>query len=98
MLVKTGIVFKKKGMMSHLIQRKLTLTNQPRLYFSTADTSEYKSDILITPFVSAVWKGGDKFDITCKRSGKHYTLKVERADEAEMWATKINRVVEASTK
>ena len=99
MLVKTGIVLKKKGVIKN-IRRKLTLTNQPRLFFSTADTNEYKSDILITPFVQASYHGGDKFEIWCKKSGKKYSLKVENgsADDAEKWATKINRVVEASTK
>lgn len=76
MLVKTGIVVKKKGVIKN-IRRKLTLTNQPRLYFSTADTGEYKSDILITPFVAASYHGGDRFEIYCKKSGKRYMLKVE---------------------
>lgn len=97
MLVKTGIVFKKKGLVKN-IERKLTLTQQPRLYFSTSDTNEYKSDILITPFVSAVLKGAHKFDIICKRSGKHYNLKVPESEDANQWVTKINRVIETSTK
>ena len=79
MLVKTGIVFKKKGMMSNNIKRQLTLTNQPRLYFTNPDTNEYKSDILITPFVQAILKGPDKFEIICKKSGKQYHLKVQNS-------------------
>jgi hypothetical protein len=97
MLVKSGIVFKKKGMIKN-IQRRLTLTNQPRLYFSTADTNEYKADILITPFVQAVHKGAHKFDIICKKSGKHYQLKINGGEDASVWVTKINRVIEAATK
>jgi hypothetical protein len=62
------------------------------------ETNEYKSDILITPFVTAVNKGEGKFDITCKKSGKHFMLKANSAEEANVWVTKINRVVEASTK
>lgn len=52
-MVKTGIVYKKKGMIKSDIELILTLTNQPRLYFMRADTKEYKSDILLTQFVSA---------------------------------------------
>jgi len=52
MLVKQGIVTKKKGgMISSTVKRLLTLTNQPRLYFTNPDNNEYKSDILVTPFV-----------------------------------------------
>jgi hypothetical protein len=83
MLVKTGVVYKKKGgMMSSAVKRQLTLTNQPRLFFSNPETQEYKSDLLITPFLQAVLKGPDKFDIICKKSGKQYTLKVVN-NEAE---------------
>lgn len=99
MLIKSGVVYKKKGLAKYNIKRRLLLTNQPRLYFTTADAPiEYKCDILITPFVSAVLKSQDKFDIVCKRSGKHYALKVEGVDEASTWVTKINRVIEAATK
>jgi hypothetical protein len=99
MLVKSGIVLKKKGMVKN-IKRRLILTKQPRLYFQTADTGEYKSDILITPFVHAIYHGGDKFEIHCKKSAKRYQLKVDSgsADEAEKWVSKINRVIEAFTK
>lgn len=105
MLVKTGIVFKKKpGIMigvSNSVKRRLTLTNQPRLYFSNPDTGEYISDILITPFVSAIMKSGgnqDKFEILCKKSGKHYNLKVSPGEDANAWVNKITRVIDTFTK
>jgi hypothetical protein len=78
MVVKSGIVYKKKGVISNL-KRKLILTNQPRLYYTT-DTGEYKADILITPFVSAIQKAPDRFDIVCKKSGKTIIFKVTGED------------------
>ena len=97
MIVKTGIVFKTKGLVRQ-VERRLTLTQQPRLYFSTSDTNpgEYKSDIILTPFVSAVHKGPHKFEIVCKRSGKVYYLKLAESEDSHQWVTKINRVIEAS--
>ena len=76
MLVKQGIVTKKKGgMISSTVKRLLTLTNQPRLFFTNPDNNEYKSDILITPFVQATLRAQDKFEILCKKSGKQYSLR-----------------------
>lgn len=97
MLVKSGIVYKKKGMIKNDIQLRLTLTNQPRLYFTRADTNEYKSDILLTQFVSAIVKTKNKFEIQCSRSKKQYLLKVAD-DDAEIWVTKINGVIHAHNK
>ena len=48
----------------------LTLTNQPRLNFMRADTKEYKSDILLTQFVSANFLSKKKFEINCSKSKK----------------------------
>ena len=98
MMVKTGIVYKKKGMIKSDIQLILTLTNQPRLYFMRADTKEYKSDILLTQFVSATFKSNKKFEINCSRSKKQYLLKVPENDDAQMWVTKINGVIHAHTR
>lgn len=70
MMVKTGIVYKRKGMIKSDIQLILTLTNQPRLYFMRADTKEYKSDILLTQFVSAKFLSKNKFEINCSKSKK----------------------------
>jgi hypothetical protein len=92
MLVKSGYVFKKKGVISN-IKRKLILTNQPRLYYTT-DTGEYKADILITPFVRAHYKAADKFEIFCKKSGKNLIFKIV-GEDANTWVNKINRVIDS---
>jgi hypothetical protein len=95
MIVKSGVVFKKKGVISNL-KIKLILTNQPRLYYTT-ETGEYKADILITQFVKAIYRDKNRFEIQCSRSGKVIILKVN-GDEANTWVNKINRVIEAHTK
>ena len=97
-MVKTGIVYKRKGMIKSDIQLILTLTNQPRLYFMRADTKEYKSDILLTQFVSAKFLSKNKFEINCSKSKKQYMLKVPDNDDAQMWVTKINSVIHAHNK
>ena len=81
MIVKTGKVFKKKGFGKE-VERKLTLTQQPRLFFSKADTGEYKCDIILTEFVSAVLKGAHKFEIICKKSNKVFSLKIPDSEDA----------------
>ena len=81
MLVKQGIVHKKKGVIS-TVKVKLVLTNQPRLYYCHGDTGEYKADILLTPMVQAVSKAPDRFDVYCKKSGKNIVFKANTAEEA----------------
>ena len=94
MLVKQGIVFKKKGVITNL-KRRLVLTNQPRLYYTT-ESGEYKADILLTPMVGAVLKASDRFDVTCRKSGKTIIFKTASTgvEEAQQWVSKINRVIE----
>ena len=91
MVIKSGVVYKRKGVLGNL-KRKLILTNQPRLYFVT-DQGQYKADIVITPFLKATSHSSDKFEITCKKSGKNIIFKVV-GEDASIWANKINRVVE----
>ncbi len=46
------------------------------------DTKEYKSDILLTQFVSATMKNKNQFEIYCSKSKKQYWLKVPDNDDA----------------
>ncbi len=68
MLIKSGIVFKRKGIISN-VKLKLTLTNQPRLFYTT-DQGHYKADILITPYLRASAQGAERFEIYCSKSGR----------------------------
>ncbi len=95
MLIKSGIVYKKKGILGNL-KRKLILTNQPRLYYLN-EQGLYKADILITPYVRATCTQSDRFEIRCSQSGKSLILRVV-GEDAQIWATKINRVIDAHTK
>ena len=95
MLIKKGIVFKKKGVISNL-KRTLILTNQPRLYYKS-ETGEYKADILISPYLRAHYRAPDRFEIACKKSGKHIIFRIV-GEDASIWVNKINRVIDAHTK
>ena len=95
MLIKTGIVTKKKSVIKTR-KVKLTLTNQPRLYY-TNEQGEYKADILITPYVKAVSKGSNRFDIQCSKSGKVIVFNIA-SEDSSVWVSKINRVIETHTK
>ena len=46
MVIKSGFVFRKKGIVSNN-KRRLILTNQPRLYYTT-EAGDYKGDIVLT--------------------------------------------------
>jgi len=61
MLIKSGFVYKKKGIINSL-KIKLILTNQPRLYY-TRENGEYKGDFLISSSVKAIYKDKTKFEI-----------------------------------
>lgn len=78
MLIKSGIVYKKKGVLGNL-KRKLILTNQPRLYYLN-EHGAYKSDILITSSVRATCTQADRFEIRCSQSGKALILRVVGED------------------
>eukprot|EP00347_Sterkiella_histriomuscorum_P024266 403331728 len=91
-LVKSGIVFKKKGVISNL-KRKLILTNQPRLYYLD-NNNQYKGDIILTPQVRAIYRAADRFEINCQKSGKTIIYRVI-GEEAGTWVSKINRVLDA---
>lgn len=95
MLIKSGFVFKKKGVISNL-KRKLILTNQPRLY-QTLENGEYKSDFLITPHLRAIYRAPDKFEIYCKKNSKNVIFRIV-GEDATTWVTKINRVIDAHSK
>ena len=95
MLIKQGIVTKKKSIIKSK-RYKLILTNQPRLYM-TQENGEYKTDILLTPFVRAVSRQSNKFEIICSKSGMNLQFTVNGEDSG-IWVTKINRVIDIHTK
>ena len=96
MLVKSGIVFKKKGVITN-IKRRLILTNQPRLYQAT-ENGDYKTDLLVTPHLKAIYRAPDKFELFCSKSGKNIIFRVMNSEDANTWVNKINRVIDALQK
>ena len=92
MVIKSGFVFRKKGIVTNN-KRRLILTNQPRLYYTT-ENGDYKGDIVLTQFVQASVIQPNQFEIFCKKSGKKIIFKLN-IDEAGTWVSKINRVIDS---
>ena len=96
MLIKTGIVVKKKGFKSKKV--RLTLTNQPRLFVQN-ENGRYKYDFLISKDLKVMFKSRGLFEVICDASKTVVGFRVDPGtEESKSWTSKINRVIEVHTR
>ena len=71
--------------------RKLTLTNEPRLMYFTGD--EYRGDIKLTKDLKTEYISNDRFNLINTKSGTAKYFKVYSNDSAKQWCKLINKVL-----
>lgn len=89
-VIKRGVVEKKCGWL-FFKQRKLVLTNRPRLYYALP-SGEYKGDILLTASVKAKKSSGVKFDVAIPQRTYRFEGKDEK--DTDDWVSLINDTID----